>query len=143
MSQTENLVRIKAVYEALEELAPEVVFVGGAVVSLYADRPAVETRPTDDVDILVELMNYSGYAAIEEKLRLKGFVNDLESGVICRYRIHGITVDVMPTGENILGFSNRWYAEGFNNAMVFNIDKEHSIRIFQPAGSLLLNWKLF
>ncbi len=45
-------------YDALEELADEVVFVGGATVALYADRPSGEARPTDDVDILVELMHY-------------------------------------------------------------------------------------
>ena len=49
--------RIKVVYDALEELANEVVFVGGATVALYADRPSGEARPTDDVDILVELMH--------------------------------------------------------------------------------------
>jgi hypothetical protein len=86
MSHIENITRIKAVYKALEELAGEVVFVGGATVSLYADRPAAEIRPTDDVDILIELMNYSGYVVIEEKLRSKGFANDVESGIICRYR---------------------------------------------------------
>jgi hypothetical protein len=34
MSHRENMTRIKAVYLALEELASEVVFVGGATVSL-------------------------------------------------------------------------------------------------------------
>ena len=48
----------KVVYDALEELADEVVFVGGATVALYADRPSGEARSTDDVDILVELMHY-------------------------------------------------------------------------------------
>jgi hypothetical protein len=33
MSHRENITRIKAVYLALEELGPEVVFVGGATVS--------------------------------------------------------------------------------------------------------------
>ena len=113
MSHRENITRIKAVYNALEELANGVVFVGGATVSLYTDRPAPEVRPTDDVDILVELTNYSGYAAVEEKLREKGFVNDIESGVICRYTIKGITVDIMPTSGKILGFVNQWYNEAF------------------------------
>lgn len=133
MSHAQNIIRIKAVYTALEELAKEVVFVGGATVSLYAERPTEEIRPTDDVDILMELMNYSGYAAIEEKLRLKGFVNDVESGLICRYRVHGIIVDVMPTGENVLGFSNRWYPEGYKNAIEVHLDGNYYIRIFQPA----------
>jgi len=69
--------------------------------------------PTDDVDILIELINYEGYAAIEEKLREKGFVNDVDSGVICHYMVQGIVVDVMPTSDEILGFSNKWYKPGF------------------------------
>jgi len=120
------------VYNALEELATEVTFVGGATVSLYADRPADEARPTDDVDVVIELTHYKEYAAIEEKLRAKGFVNDQESGVICRYIIHGITVDVMPTEEDILGFKNQWYPEGFANAMQVDIGDDYSIRLFSP-----------
>ncbi len=62
MSHQQNIERIKIVYDALEEIAAEVVFVGGATVSLYADRPAVEVRPTDDVDIMVEVAGYGEYA---------------------------------------------------------------------------------
>lgn len=102
----QNITRIKAVHYALEELAVDVVFVGGATVSLYADRPVNEIRPTDDVDLLVELSSYNGYAEIEEKLRAKGFANDVASGVICRFIVEGIIVDVMPTTTEVLGFSN-------------------------------------
>lgn len=130
MSHRENITRIKAVYNALEELAEDVVFVGGATVSLYTDRPAAEVRPTDDIDILVELTQYSDYAAIEEKLREKGFVNDVESGVICRYTVRGITVDIMPTSDHILGFTNQWYKEAFSNAEPIIIDEDYTIRIF-------------
>lgn len=133
MSLHQNIVRIKAVYYALEELANEVVFVGGATVALYADRPAIEVRPTDDVDILVELLNYSSYSDIEIKLRAKGFENDIESGVICRYRVNGVVVDVMPTEESVLGFSNKWYPEGFRTAMNINLDENCKVKIFQPA----------
>jgi hypothetical protein len=56
------------------------------------------------VDIVIEIMHYKNYAAVEEKLRNKGFVNDVKSGIICRYKIHGIIVDVMPTSEDVLGF---------------------------------------
>src|SRR5438105_3706671 len=38
MSHRENIARIKAVHLALEELASDVVFVGGATVSLYSTR---------------------------------------------------------------------------------------------------------
>src|SRR5437016_4596709 len=108
MNDNDNIVRIKAVYRALDELGDTVVFVGGATVSLYKDRPASETRFTDDVDILVELLQYADYANIEDQLRKKGFVNDIESGVICRYKINGIIVYVLPTNESILGFKNQW-----------------------------------
>ncbi len=110
----ESITRIKVVYDALEELANEVVFVGGATVALYADRPSGEARPTDDVNILVELLHYRDYAVIEERLRSKGFTNDTESGVICRYRVRDIIVDVMPTGENTLGLQ----IHGMNRAML-------------------------
>lgn len=84
------------------------MFVGGATVSLYATDPelAEEVRPTDDVDVVVELASYGGYAEIDEKLRALGFANDVESGVICRYRLQGIVVDVMPTEPKVIGFSN-------------------------------------
>lgn len=110
---------------------------------LYSTRPETETRPTDDVDIVVEIMHYKEYAAIEEKLRSKGFVNDVESGVICRYTIHGITVDVMPTSEDILGFSNKWYPEAFANSIQVNLEDELSIRVFSAPYFLATKLEAF
>ena len=130
MSHQTNLLRIKAVHDALGSLRDDVVFVGGATVSLYADRMAEEVRPTDDIDILIELWAHKDYAAIEEQLRKIGFANDQESGIICRYKIHGITVDIMATGEDVLGFSNRWYPDGYKNSVDYRIDDEHTVRIF-------------
>lgn len=130
MSHRNNLLRIKAVYNALGSLQNRVIFVGGATASLYVDRMAEEVRPTNDVDIVVELWAYKDYAAIEEQLRLMGFENDVKSGVICRYKVQGIIVDIMPTGENVLNFSNRWYPEGFTNAINYSIDNEVTIKIF-------------
>lgn len=143
MSHLQNIARIKTVYAALEELGPEVVFVGGATVSLYTDRPASETRPTEDVDILIELLNYSGYAAVEEKLRSKGFVNDMDSGVICRYRVQGVVVDVMPTREEILGFANRWYPEGYASSYQTDLGEGSVIRLFQPPYFLATKMEAF
>lgn len=65
MSHDVNIMRIKAVYNALGELRDEVVFVGGAVVSLYADRASEEIRETDDVDVLVEIYTHREYAALK------------------------------------------------------------------------------
>ena len=82
------------------------------------------------MDILLELAHYGDYAAIEQKLRQKGFTNDIESGVICRYKVRGITVDVMPTSDTILGFANRWYPEAFAGSQPFRLDEDYAIRIF-------------
>ena len=137
MNHHQNITRIKAVYNALGPLKDKVVFVGGATVSLYAEYengiPEDLVRPTDDVDILIELWSYHDYAQIDEQLRSIGFQNDVESGVICRYKVQGITVDIMATGKDILGFGNIWYPDGFKHSMQLALDDQHTIRIFLPS----------
>ena len=129
MSHHTNKVRIKAVANALGELKEKVVFVGGATISLYPDRPVFEIRPTDDVDVIIEIVNYAGRTALEEKLRSIGFTHDIESGVICRYHTQGIIVDIMPTDDPSIGFTNRWYPEGFAQAVNYDIDEHCTVRI--------------
>jgi predicted nucleotidyltransferase len=143
MSHRENITRIKAVYNALGELRDQVVFVGGATVSLYSDRDGFEFRPTDDVDIVIELLNLSDYTALEEKLRSIGFKNDQESHIICRYKIDGIVVDFMPTQGDILNFSNQWYPDGYKNAISYSIDDLHTVKIFTAPYFLASKFDAF
>ena len=126
-----NLEGLRIIATALAELNEKVVFVGGATVSLYANDPAAaEPRPTDDIDVVVEVASYGEFSTkIEEQLRQLGFTNDRESGVICRYKIHGLTVDVMPTDPSVLGFSNRWHKEGVAQSILYRIDEQQYIRI--------------
>ena len=134
MEQHISILRVKAVASILKELNQKMVFVGGATVALYAPREiSFETRPTDDVDVVVELASYMDYSKLDEQLRSIGFQNDIESGVICRYKVQGIIVDIMPTNPSVLGFSNIWYPDGFKNAMDVKIDDEVIIKIFSPA----------
>lgn len=141
----ENLIRIKAVSSALSDLDQEYVFVGGATVSLYATNIELgsEIRATDDVDIVVELASYGGYSKIDEKLRSLGFVNDVGSGVICRYKLQGIIVDVMPTQPEVIGFSNIWYPDGFTNAVTRELDRAGKIRIFSLPYFVASKWEAF
>ena len=133
MSHHINLVRIKGVYNALEELNETVAFVGGATVSLYVDRPEqADVRPTNDIDVLIEIGSYGEYVRIQEKLAAIGFNVDPEAKVTCRYKYQGLTVDVMPTDENVLGFSNKWYKEGFSNLKSYQIDDRTAVNIFSP-----------
>lgn len=129
MNQHNNIVRIKAVATALADLKDKVVFVGGTTLSLYPDRPVFEVRPTDDVDVIIEILNYVDRGELEEKLRSIGFSNDMESGIICRYKIQGIIVDIMPTNDPSIGFTNLWYPEGFDQAVNYEIDERNTIKI--------------
>ncbi|MCU0385308.1 MAG: nucleotidyl transferase AbiEii/AbiGii toxin family protein [Flavihumibacter sp.] len=143
MSHQENISRIKAVHNALGPLKSEVVFVGGATVSLYADRQAEETRPTEDVDILIEITSKTEFAKLEEQLRVMGFENDKNAKFLGRYLHSGIVVDVMPTEEQILGFINIWYKEGFKTSINYTIDPQHTVKIFSPAYFIATKMEAF
>lgn len=125
---------IKVVAKSLEHLKKDVVFTGGAVVNLYStDTAATDIRPTDDIDCVVKAVRRSDYNNFEEQLRKLGFVNDLSGKApICRYICKGIKVDFIPTEEKILGFKNKWYAEGFDHAVDFEFEDGFIIKIFSP-----------
>jgi len=118
-----NLQRVVAVARQLGELVQEVVFAGGAATGLLVTDPAIaDVRPTIDVDVIVEVISHVDYFRLQERLRQKGFGESMDEEVICRWKYKEILLDVMPTDERILGFSNRWYAEAFHNAQHMVID---------------------
>lgn len=70
---------IEIIAEGLDYLLSKVVFVGGAVTSLYYDDPAAQKiRPTKDVDFIIEIYSNSEYSQLEEELRKQGFGHDIE-----------------------------------------------------------------
>lgn len=141
MSNHTSIVRIKAVNNALQELRNYVVFVGGATISLYADRPVLEVRPTADIDVIFEILNYKQRQQLEEWLREIGFSNDVESGVICRFKIKGITVDIMPTDDPSIGFNNKWHPKGYEHAENYTLDDGQTIRILTAPIFSQQSWK--
>jgi len=51
-----------------------------------------------------------------------GFTQSMEENApLCRWVIDDIKVDVMPTDEKILGFSNKWYSPAIRNAIEIRI----------------------
>lgn len=134
-SESRNLPRLMAVARALGPLRERVVFVGGAVVNLYSTTSVAtpEPRITEDVDCIIEVAPRTAFYQLEDELRSLGFVNDVTSGVICRWRYQGLTVDVMPTDPTILGFGNPWYTEGFAQAQAYSLPDETSIRVLSPV----------
>jgi hypothetical protein len=98
----ENQRMLELAHEHLGDLRDEVVFVGGATVELWITDPAApEFRPTDDIDVIVEITTRQEYYRLEERLRQIDFRNDDESGVICRFKQpeSGLVLDVMPSDE--------------------------------------------
>lgn len=133
MNHQNNIDRIITVHDALNQLVEKVVYVGGVTLPLYVGHQAGEGRPTEDVDIIVEVFTYAELTKIEEQLKSFGFQHDKESNFIYRYRYNEVKVDLMPLDQNVLGFSNKWYKEGFENAISYTIDEKHIINILPAA----------
>lgn len=102
-----------------EDLCRQLVFVGGAVAGLLISDPAQPAiRPTEDVDLLAQVLARSDYYALEQQLRLRGFAQDMRpQAPICRWLVDGVIVDVMPTIPEVLGFASRWYPMAMQTAL--------------------------
>jgi predicted nucleotidyltransferase len=131
MTATPAIEWVRIVAKRLGDLRDEVVFLGGATVGLLITDPAAAAvRSTKDVDVIVEVASWGEYAPLQERLRERGFTEDTEEGApLCRWVIEGIKVDVMPTSEAILGFSNRWYSSAMKTAKSIQLTDEISIRL--------------
>lgn len=125
-----NIDLLSAVARRLGPLLEDVAFVGGATVSLYATRSGlIPVRPTDDVDIIIEVASRVRYHVFSERLRQLGFHEDVEAQILCRWRVDGIVVDVMPTDTSILGFANCWYPLALATAQPFSLKPDLTIRL--------------
>jgi hypothetical protein len=115
----------------LGPLLPDVVFVGGCVPGLLiTDEGAADLRSTQDVDVIVALTSSPDYANFSERLRELGFAEDTsEHAPICRWIIDGMILDVMPTDETILGYSNRWYVAAMEHAQEMRLAADLSISV--------------
>ncbi|MDA3891561.1 MAG: hypothetical protein PF517_07855 [Salinivirgaceae bacterium] len=109
-NRTINVGVVAEIAKALKELKENVVFVGGAVVSLYAYDPAAdEIRPTADIDITIRLMNLSSWNKMQERLAELDFHPDPFGHAICSYKYKDIPVDIMSSKDDAFGPSNHWY----------------------------------
>lgn len=113
-----NIALIIEALDKLKELSNEMVFVGGCTIALYIDDISSiksDIRPTTDVDVIIEVATKFDWHLLERKLMSLGFSQSLNvaDDPICRWRNGTLILDVMPFDETVLGFSNRWYKEGF------------------------------
>ena len=130
-SAQHNLESLTLIAHRLEELCDEVTFVGGCITGLLiTDKAAPDVRFTVDVDCIINVITRSGYYALSEKLRQKGFKEIMFGDhPICRWDCDGVLIDVMPIDKSVLGFSNRWYKDAETHAIIQNITDTISVKI--------------
>ncbi|WP_067708034.1 hypothetical protein [Erwinia sp. ErVv1] len=120
------------------DLLKQVTFVGGCTTALLLtdEVTAEQVRHTDDVDLIVHVISYAKYHALQEELNNRGFKivapDEDEDIPICAMRLNELRVDIMPDDESILGFSNRWYKEAMDNAFNYQLNDDIIIRIVSP-----------
>lgn len=140
-----NIGIIEKAVSLLGPLADEMVFIGGCATGLLITDPAAPPiRPTIDVDVLVEVSSLASYHILSEKLRKKGFSEDLRPDApICRWKMKTVILDVMPTNPDILGFGNRWYKPAFKAAKWLSLPSGAEIRILPAPYFLATKFEAF
>ena len=125
-----NLALVAQVAQGLQELKDKMVFIGGAVISLYTDDPAAEEiRPTADIDMTINLANYTEWAQMQERLAELGFYPDPQGQSICSYKYQDIAIDIMPADDSSIGVSNIWYKPGFKYLQQIALEDGTNINI--------------
>jgi len=137
-----NIGALRAVANRMDPLGINYAFTGGAVVNLLLDDPELgPARPTDDVDVIVEVVSDGDYAAVEGSLRKAGFDNATD-GPLCRWRLGKLVVDVMPTSGERYGLNTQWFAEALQTAETVEYDHT-TLRIVSPIGLLVTKYLTF
>lgn len=141
-----NVVLLEVVARHLSDaLREQFVFIGGAVAGLLITDPAMPAiRPTDDVDMVVQVAALREYHAIEHVLTERGFRRDMsQAAPVCRWRIGEVALDVMPTIESVLGFSNRWYPLAIETARPVVLPSGVNIRLIQAPEFIATKLEAF
>lgn len=141
-SRTVDLGAVAEVADALGELNQSVVFVGGAVVSIYADDPAAdEIRPTQDIDLTFTFHELN-QGKLDEELAKRGFHLDMFGHAICSYRYKDILVDIMPAIDTVHGSTNPWFKAGFDSLQTIQLQKT-TIQILSAPCYLATKFEAF
>jgi len=139
-----NIDVVKKVAHALGDLNNKVAYVGGAVVSFYADDPAAdEARPTKDIDITLEIVSFAELAKLQSELSKRGFQPAPDEKVICRFHFEDILVDVMSTHAVGCAPSGMWFKPGFSHLLKIEPDKGLTIQLLSLPYFLATKFEAF
>jgi hypothetical protein len=132
----------RALVEIATQLGRHWLLVGGQMVFLHeVERQASETRPTDDVDVVVDLrVRPGGLTHVHHVLIRSGFEQSMPSkdGIAHRYRRAGATIDVLAPDDLgrraplTLGIGRTIRAPGASQALA----RSSTIRVALPDGAV-------
>ena len=128
---------LSAVVPHIVKVAPtRVAFIGGATTHLHVTDPlALSPRATEDVDVIVDVSTRAEYLTVfRDKLLALGAREDTSEGApLCRWIINGVTVDIMPFEREVLGFSNRWYEQALQSAVLHRLADGTQVPLISTA----------
>jgi predicted nucleotidyltransferase len=124
-----NVQQLQLVANALGHLRERLVFIGGCATGvLITDNARPPVRATQDVDLIAEIATKAMYYELAADLRKLGFREDTEN-VICRWRLGDLKVDVMPSSESIINFTNKWYSNAIEECVATVLPDGTKIRL--------------
>jgi len=140
-----NVQRVELVANALGDLRDQLVLVGGCAVSLLIDSAtAPPPRVTYDVDLIAEVAALRDFRALEKAFAQRGFTRDMSPDApICRWTVGSVKVDLMPTSETVLGFSNPWYVEARRSATHYTLPSGVAIYLISAPAFLATKLEAF
>lgn len=140
-----NIHILLAVVTALGDLCDSLVFVGGCATGLLVTSVRAQSvRPTDDVDVVAEVLSAHEYHKLEEKVAARGFKHDTSADApICRWIYDAIKLDLLPSKEGVLGFHNRWYPAVLDTATVAELPGGRQIRLISGPAFLATKLEAF
>lgn len=131
---------------ALGELRSRVVFLGGSTITLWMTDPASrEPRVTYDVDVVAEVVTLAQYEEFQAELRRRGFAEDIDSGVICRWmhKETNLLLDAVPLDARLAGFSGVWLSAATRAAVEQALPSGTTIRVVPPVELLATKLEAF
>ncbi len=143
--QDPNVQLLEIVARELGNLRDELTFVGGCAAGLLCTSPsAAPPRVTYDVDVVAEVTTLIGYHALEKRMAAQGFKRDTSPDApVCRWRLGKVMVDLMPSEERVLGFTNRWYPLAIATAMPVTLPSGLQIHLIAAPAFLATKFEAF
>lgn len=124
-----NLAALRKAAIALGDLCEEVVFVGGATISLLiTDKASPPIRVTEDVDIVVEAVTNADLQSFAEKLRQRGFREDPYRSM-CAFKHGDLMLDVMPSNPAALKWKGQWTQAAMTQCAQFDLGEGLQIKV--------------